>query len=170
MPRPVKCRRVSFLPQAQYFKPAGVPIRDLEEICLSVEELEAIRLKDIEGMEQEEGAEKMNVSRPTFQRILTSARQKIADALFNGKAIRIQGGNFEIPPCHFQCAQGHEWDMPLQNALEKYSQVCPTCHTSEISCFHPLGKECHKSGHFQCCRKGALSLGANQDQSPELKS
>jgi len=98
MPRPPKCRRVAFLPGATYFKPAGIPLRVLDEVRLSVEEAEAIRLKDVEGLEQEEGAEKMNISRPTFQRVLASARQKIADALLNGKAIRIEGGNFEVVP------------------------------------------------------------------------
>jgi uncharacterized protein len=96
MARPQKCRRVEFLPNATYFKPAGVPLRDLEEVSMSIEEAEAIRLKDLEGLEQEQGAEKMNVSRPTFQRVLASARQKVADALLNGKAIRIEGGNFEM--------------------------------------------------------------------------
>ena len=98
MPRPIKWRRVTFIPEATYFKPAGIPMRVLEEVCLSVEEAEAIRLKDMEGLEQEQSAEKMNISRPTFQRVLWSARQKIANALLNGKAIRIEGGNFEMAP------------------------------------------------------------------------
>mgnify|MGYP005857607387 CR=1 FL=1 len=96
MARPQKCRRVEFLPNATYFKPAGIPLRDLEEISISVEEAEAIRLKDLDGLEQEQGAEKMNISRPTFQRILSSARRKLADALLNGKAIKIEGGNYEF--------------------------------------------------------------------------
>jgi predicted DNA-binding protein (UPF0251 family) len=96
MARPFKCRRISFMPGVTYFKPAGIPMRHLEEVQLTVEELEAIRLKDLEGMEQEEGGEKMNVSRPTFQRILSSARKKIADALLNGKAIRVEGGNYKL--------------------------------------------------------------------------
>jgi predicted DNA-binding protein (UPF0251 family) len=98
MPRPPKSRRVAFLPEATYFKPAGIPLRVLDEITLSVEEAEAIRLKDLEGLAQAQGAEKMNISRPTFQRVLASARRKIADALLKGKAIRIEGGNFEIAP------------------------------------------------------------------------
>ena len=81
MSRPQKCRRVEYLPNVTYFKPAGIPLRDLEEVGISVEEAEAIRLKDLEGLEQEQGAEKMNISRPTFQRVLASARQKLADAL-----------------------------------------------------------------------------------------
>jgi predicted DNA-binding protein (UPF0251 family) len=98
MPRPPKCRRVAYLPGVTYFKPAGIPLRALSEVRLSIEEAEAIRLKDLEGLEQEPSAKRMNISRPTFQRVLVSARQKIADALLNGKAIRIEGGNFEIEP------------------------------------------------------------------------
>ena len=80
MSRPQKCRRVAFLPNVTYFKPAGIPLRALEEVLLSLEEAEAVRLKELEEMEQEEGARRMNISRPTFQRILASARQKMADA------------------------------------------------------------------------------------------
>jgi predicted DNA-binding protein (UPF0251 family) len=98
MPRPLKSRRVSFLPEANYFKPAGVPLRLLDEVTLSVEEAEAVRLKDLEGLAQTPSAEKMNISRSTFQRVLASARRKIADALLNGKAVRIEGGNFEMAP------------------------------------------------------------------------
>jgi len=96
MSRPPKCRRVAFIPDVTYFKPAGIPLRVLEEVRLSVEEAEAVRLKDLENLEQEQGAERMNISRPTFQRVLESARQKIADALLHGKAIKIDGGNFEM--------------------------------------------------------------------------
>ena len=106
MSRPFKCRRVAFMPGVTYFKPAGIPLRVLEEVRLSVEEAEALRLKDLEGLEQEQGAERMNISRPTFQRVLASARKKIADALLNGKAIRIEGGNFEIGPHQFRCCRG----------------------------------------------------------------
>src|SRR3972149_5679670 len=111
MSSPPKCRRVEFLPDVTYFKPAGIPLRDLEEVRLSIEEAEALRLKDLEGLEQEQGAEKMNISRPTFQRILASARQKVADALLNGKAIRIEGGNFEMTWRRFRCLKGHEWEL-----------------------------------------------------------
>ena len=106
MPRPQKCRRVAFLPRARYFKPSGVPLRMLDEIILRIEEAEAIRLKDLKGMEQEEAAEMMNISRPTFQRVLASARRKVADALLGSKAIRIDGGNFEVSPLHLKYANG----------------------------------------------------------------
>ncbi|RLC61868.1 MAG: hypothetical protein DRI01_07800 [Chloroflexi bacterium] len=96
MGRLPKCRRVGFVPQITYFKPAGIPVRLLEEVCLSVEEGEAIRLKDLEGLEQEECARRMHISRPTFHRVLGAARQKVADALLSGKAIRIEGGNYEV--------------------------------------------------------------------------
>ncbi|TDA68340.1 MAG: DUF134 domain-containing protein [Clostridia bacterium] len=96
MPRPPKCRRVEFLPQHTYFKPAGIPLRELEEVVLAVEEVEALRLKDLEGLEQEECAERMQVSRPTFQRILVGARQKVSRALVEGKAIRVEGGTFAV--------------------------------------------------------------------------
>lgn len=70
MSRPFKCRRVCFVPGVTYFKPAGIPLRILAENCLSLEEMEAIRLRDLEHLEQADCAGKMNISRPTFQRVL----------------------------------------------------------------------------------------------------
>jgi predicted DNA-binding protein (UPF0251 family) len=96
MPRPRRCRRVGFQPDINYFKPAGVRLVDLEESILTVEELEAIRLNDLLELDQVESAKKMNISQPTFHRLLIEARKKIANALINGKAIRIQGGNFKF--------------------------------------------------------------------------
>lgn len=95
MPRPRLIRRVFREPEATYFKPAGIRMSELEEIAVSVEEFEAVRLKDLEELEQGEAAEKMGISQPTFCRIVSSARKKIADAISNGKAIRIEGGSFE---------------------------------------------------------------------------
>ncbi|MBU5688721.1 MAG: DUF134 domain-containing protein [Candidatus Aenigmarchaeota archaeon] len=94
MPRPRRCRRIFFKPNITYFKPAGLRIVDLEEVVLTVDEIEALRLKDFLDLEQEEAAKKMNVSQPTFHRIVSSARKKIADAIINGKALRIEGGNY----------------------------------------------------------------------------
>ena len=139
MPRPTKWRRVAFIPEVTYFKPAGIPLRVLEEICLTVEEAEAIRLKDLEGLEQEQCAEKMNVSRPTFQRVLGSARQKIADALLNGKAIRIEGGNFEVMMRRFRCLEGHEWDVPFEAMIAGSPRFCPACNTPKIMPLQPPG-------------------------------
>jgi predicted DNA-binding protein (UPF0251 family)/predicted Fe-Mo cluster-binding NifX family protein len=96
MVRPVRNRRVSFIPDVTYFKPAGIPVRQLTEVALKMEELEAVRLCDLQGLEQDEAAQSMGISRPTFQRVLYASRRKIADALLNGKAIRIEGGAFQV--------------------------------------------------------------------------
>ncbi len=132
MSRPTKCRRVALLPRATYFKPAGIPLRVLDEVQLSVEEAEAIRLKDLEGLDQEAGGEKMNVSRATFQRVLVSSRQKIADALLNGKAIRIEGGSFEMAFSQFKCLNGHEWEVPFETMISTHHHLCPRCDTPSI--------------------------------------
>jgi len=87
---------VCYNPEIFYFKPAGIPQRALDQVEITVEELEAMRLKDLEGLEQQQGAVRMNISRPTFQRILTSARRKITEALSQGKAIRINGGVYQL--------------------------------------------------------------------------
>ena len=89
MPRPRLCRRIDFSPNVRYFKPQGIPLRELEEIELTLEELEALRLKNVEGLEQIEAAKKMKTSQSTFQRILASAYKKITKALIEGKAIKI---------------------------------------------------------------------------------
>jgi predicted DNA-binding protein (UPF0251 family) len=139
MSRIPKCRRVAFMPEVTYFKPAGVPARTLEEVRLSVEEAEAIRLKDLEGLEQEECARRMNISRPTFHRVLGAARNKVADALLNGKAIQIQGGNFEMATRRFHCLNGHEWDVPFETMITTPPQLCPTCETPNILPIQPSG-------------------------------
>lgn len=96
MPRPPKKRNVEYVPEVTQFKPAGVPLRELDENTLTIEELEAIRLKDVEGLDQQGGADRMQVSRTTFQYILSSARSKIADSLVYGKSIKIEGGTYEL--------------------------------------------------------------------------
>ncbi len=89
MVRPRLVRKIKFLPKVTYFKPQGVPLRDLEIVELTTEELEAYRWRHFYNLEQKEGAIKMKTSQSTYQRILYSAYRKIADALINGKAIRI---------------------------------------------------------------------------------
>lgn len=100
-------------PHVTYFKPAGIPVVDLEENILTIDEFEAVRLKDLEGLDQEECAKKMAISQPTFHRLITSARGKIADAIVNGKAIKIEGGNFKMIPGkmrkrHGRCLRGDD--------------------------------------------------------------
>ncbi len=128
MPRPSKCRRVEQLPGYTYFKPAGVPMSELSEVVLSVEELEAIRLRDLTGIEHEACAEKMSVSRPTFHRILASARQKIARSLVNGEALRVEGGNFKLAQYKLKCAScGHQWE----GTICRRRTLCPLCYGSD---------------------------------------
>lgn len=135
------CRRVSMMPTVTYFKPAGSPMHKLEEVRLLVEEAEAIRLKDLEGSEQEECAQKMNISRSTFSRLLDTARQKIADALLNGKAIRIEGGNFEMAVRRFRCLEGHEWEVPFETMISAPPENCPKCNTPSIMPLFPTGMQ-----------------------------
>ena len=108
MPRPRQCRRVGQLPPAAYYKPTGVPLRALEQVELTVDEFEAIRLADMEGLYQEAAAQRMNVSRQTFGRILEAAHKKVADALVNGKALSIEGGSIEVtePTRPGRCRRG----------------------------------------------------------------
>ena len=89
MARPIKDRCISCVPVASYFKPVGIPMRELDEIALGMDELEAMRLTDLDGLYQADAAAKMGVSRQTIGNILNSAHRKLADALLNGKALRI---------------------------------------------------------------------------------
>ena len=92
MARPCKCRRVRCRPDTNYFKPRGIPVGELEEIKLNMDEVEAIRLADLGGLYQEQAAEKMEISRQTFGNIINSAHRKIADAIINTKTLKITGG------------------------------------------------------------------------------
>ena len=139
MSRPPKWRKVEFIPNIQYFVPFDVQTNNIEENILRIEEVEAIRLKDLEGLEQEECAEKMEVSRQTFQRILNTAREKIADSIINGKAIRIEGGNFTRNICPIHCLDCEkEWKESYEN-FEKIingNYVCPNCQSKKVVCLH----------------------------------
>lgn len=90
MTRPRRCRRLRFKATAHYFKPRGISMYHLKEVILTKEELEAIKLKDFDKLEQLKAAKKMNTSQSTFQRILSSARTKIAEAIIRGKALKIE--------------------------------------------------------------------------------
>ncbi len=98
MPRPVQTRKIEFVPRVTFFKPAGVPRVELEEIALTLDELEALRLADLHGLYQEKAAPKMGISRSAFARILESARRKVADALVHGKCLRLEGGPVQAGP------------------------------------------------------------------------
>lgn len=131
MARPTKCRRVEFFPDNNYFIPVGKSKCEIEEIILKVEELEAMRLKDIEELSQEKCAEKMQVSRQTFQNIIDSARKKIAIALTEGKAININGGHYTTKHCKFKCiACGNIYDVNY----EQDKNNCPNCKSDKVVC------------------------------------
>lgn len=95
MPRPRKLRLVHSEPGVTYFKPRAVPLKELEEVVISVTEFEALRLADSEQLDQVTCAKRMGVSQPTFNRTIKSAHNKIADAIINGKAIKIEGGEYK---------------------------------------------------------------------------
>jgi predicted DNA-binding protein (UPF0251 family) len=97
MVRPKKIKLVNFEPNVTYFKPRAVPLAELEEVELTIDELETMRLANIENFGQEKAAKKMGIHQSTFQRTLTRAREKITDALINGKAIKIHGGDYKMP-------------------------------------------------------------------------
>lgn len=96
MVRPRRIRRIFFQPDVTYFKPAGIPLHNLQEAVLSFDEIEAIRLVDAGGMEQTKAGKNMKISQSTLSRLLKEGRKKVADAIINGKAIKIQGGNFKM--------------------------------------------------------------------------
>ena len=124
MARPTKVRTVDFFPESTYFTPMGKSKCELEEVILKLEELEAMRLKDIEKLNQE-CAEKMKVSRQTFQNIIDSAREKVAIAfLTQGKAIRIDGGNYRAKFCKFKCL---DCDNIYEINYLQDKEKCPSC-------------------------------------------
>jgi predicted DNA-binding protein (UPF0251 family) len=138
MVRPQKNRRVAFNPEISYFKPRGIPMFDLEEVRLTVDQREAIRLSDLLGLSHEDAGRRMGVSRATFGRIVQRARQAVADALINGKAINVEGGSYSIISSTrlFYCNScNQEWEEPLGTGRPK---CCPSCKTDE---FHRIGKK-----------------------------
>lgn len=96
MARPKNIRSVHTAPKINYFKPRGVPLSELGEVILAVDELESLRLADLEGLDQKSAADEMNVSRATFGRIVNQARKSVAKALIEGKSLKIEGGNYSI--------------------------------------------------------------------------
>ena len=131
MPRPLCPRRVDAHPPSTYFKPRGVPVSELEETVLSVDELEALRLADLEGLYHEEAAARMNVSRATFGRIVEAARRKVAEVLVRGRALKIEGGAVEMTGVRrFACAGcGHRWTEPFGTGRRA---GCPGCGAESV--------------------------------------
>ena len=135
MVRPRKNRLVAYKPGVSYFKPRGIPMFDLEEVELTVDEREAIRLADLEGLSHEEAGRRMGVSRATFGRTIQQARRKVADALINGKAINVEGGNYRMISGVrvFNCDLCDAvWEEPMGTGRP---EACPSCGRRE---FHRL--------------------------------
>lgn len=95
--RPKIKRHINFIPEITYFKPAGIPLRELQEEILTLDEVEALRLTDIEGLDQQTASVKMKVARVTYLKIIHSAHRKIAQALIYGKSIQLKGGDIIMP-------------------------------------------------------------------------
>jgi predicted DNA-binding protein (UPF0251 family) len=147
-------RRVSCFPKATYYKPREVPLCDLEIVNLSIEELEAIRLCDFLHVEQNEASDMMGISRKTFWNDLQRARQKVVDALVNGKAIEISGGEYvNSGECkvEFLCSGcEHKWE-PRCN--EGRPASCPKCGSGSISRIGGDGKGKRLIENDYCCPK-----------------
>jgi predicted DNA-binding protein (UPF0251 family) len=156
MVRPRKVKIVDFEPGITYFKPRAVPLNELEEIDLTIDELEAMRLSNIEKIGQEDAALKMGIHQSTFQRILSRAREKVTDALVNGKAIKIHGGNYKIPEKNVSFPK---MDYMLEENTKthvKFSRghggicICPNCSNeqSHIQGQPCIQTKCEKCGSF----------------------
>jgi predicted DNA-binding protein (UPF0251 family) len=137
--RPPIERAVGGVPRVTLFKPAGVPARDLEQLQLAVDELEAIRLVDLEGLSHEQAAEVMAVSRQTVGRVLECGRGKVADALVGGKAIVIGGGQYRVEPQRLRCFScEHRW---VTGDAQGLVAGCPKCGSTDVAvCWGPGGR------------------------------
>ena len=157
MARPIKWRKIENLPNVTDFQPIGIDTNDFVKNILLLEEFEAIRLKDLEGLEQEECAIKMEVSRPTFQRILLSAREKIADSLVNGKGLSISGGTYTRNICNVRCTNcGKTWRDSYENieTIKAGIYNCPDCDSKKVVCIeNNHGRFCHGN-----CRRNARKI------------
>jgi len=153
MARPRRARRIFFQPDVTYFKPAGIPMMHLKETTLSFDELEAIRLMDSEELDQTQSAKKMKISQSTLSRLLKEGRKKLADAIIQGNAIKIQGGNFKmVQPTGRGLGIGQGRGFGGGGRMGRFAAgpsgncVCPKCgykerHQTGIPCYQ---KKCPK--------------------------
>lgn len=135
MGKPKKNRYVQSPPSVVFFKPQGIPMVELEQVVLELDEFEAIRLVDHEGLQQGEAAQRMKVSRGTCARILDSAHRKVASALVRGTAIRIQGGSFVLEFNRYRCQKCNSTWQTSHRASPKAapaSLVCPRCRSNKV--------------------------------------
>jgi predicted DNA-binding protein (UPF0251 family) len=142
MPRPKNERIVHEPPLFTEFKPAGVPGKDLKEMLLSLDEFEAMRLADYLGMSHEEAADEMGISRSTFSRLVEKSRRKIAEFIFQGRVLVIDGGNIHFRRNIIQCSDcGHMFKTNISAEVFE----CPVCHS------HRLVNLAGGFGHGKCC-------------------
>jgi uncharacterized protein len=139
LPRPPIERAVAGVPDIRLFKPAGVPARELEQLRLGVDELEAIRLVDLEGLSHEQAAEAMGVSRQTVGRVLERGRARVAEALVAGKAILIGGGQYRVGARRMRCfACQARW----VEESETTAAACPECGSADVGACWGGGERC----------------------------
>ena len=126
---PYRKRRIETPPRFGHFKPAGVPRRLLERVELSLDEYEAIRLADYEGLEHLQASERMDISRPTFTRLIEKARGKVAHAIVDGKEIVIDGGHVDFVNTLHHCK---ECDEVTRQPFGSESESCPDCGSDNV--------------------------------------
>ncbi|MDP8219885.1 MAG: DUF134 domain-containing protein [Candidatus Stygibacter frigidus] len=143
MPRPQKDRLVGHPPLFTDFKPVGIRRKALETIILSLDEYEAIRLTDHLNLEHSQAAEKMEISRPTFTRLIEQARSKIAQFLIEGRHLSIEGGNIHFRGNTYKCEDCGNF---FQSEIDKIIGKCPSCGSENITDF------ASEFGHGNCCR------------------
>lgn len=153
MPRKRCCGWVEELPECRRFTPDKQGNK--KPALVSIEELEALRLKDVEGLEQADGAQAMGMTRPTFQRLLQRARQKIALALVTGQTIQIEGGNYMVKNRVFECMEcSHSWEVEpcSEGGKHGYEIACPQCGSLKKYKLNEEGPK-HSCGgqHGGCC-------------------
>jgi predicted DNA-binding protein (UPF0251 family) len=128
MARPQKCRKICNPPKMEGFKPYGMPKCNFRPVVLKYEEFESIRLVDYDLLSQDFAANKMNISRPTFTRIYNSALKIIAKAFVEGKAIEIEGGNFQFEHDWYRCKKCFK----LVQGIENHNK-CNGCKTYNLN-------------------------------------
>ena len=144
MPRPKNNRIVHEPPIFTEFKPAGVPATGLKQVLLTLDEFEAMRLADFLGMSHEEAAEEMGISRSTFSRLIEKSRKKIAEFIFQGRLLTIDGGNIHFRKNIIQCSDcGYMFKINIDTPMTE----CPECHSKNL--LNLAGG----FGHGECCRE-----------------
>jgi predicted DNA-binding protein (UPF0251 family) len=142
MPRPISNRIVHEPPLFTEFKPIGIPVRSLEHVQLSLDEYEAIRLADRLGLSHEEAAEEMGISRSTFSRLIEKSRKKLAEFIFGGKLLTIDGGNIHFRKNILRCNDcGHMFKINMDSPIT----TCPECNSKNL--LNLAGG----FGHGKCC-------------------